>query len=130
MQEYPKEYITYRIERSLQSFRDAQILAENQSWNSCINRLYYACFYIVTALLLKNKINVKSHSGMKSQFALHFIKTGKLKKEHGELLADLMDWRQKGDYGDMYDFERKNVEPIIQPVADFIKSIEELLKDA
>jgi len=50
------EYIKYRLERATQSFEDAMILAENGRWNSVVNRLYYACFYAVVALLLKNDI--------------------------------------------------------------------------
>jgi hypothetical protein len=38
--------------------------------------------------------------------------------EQGRLFSDLMDWRQKGDYGDMYDFDRESVSPIIKPVGE------------
>jgi hypothetical protein len=41
------EYLNYRIQRSFETFNDAKLLAENERWNSCINRLYYACFYAV-----------------------------------------------------------------------------------
>ncbi len=38
--------------------------------------------------------------------------------EQGRLFSDLMDWRQKGDYGDMYDFDHESVSPIIKPVGE------------
>lgn len=63
------EYIAYRLERAKKTFRDAIALAETQSWNSSINRLYYACFYVVLALFAKHEINSHTHSGVKIQFA-------------------------------------------------------------
>ena len=91
-----EEYIAYRIERAWRTFGDAKILAETQSWNSAINRLYYACFYAVLALFAKHEIISHTHSGVKTQLALHFIKTGKLNKTLGLLYTDLFDFRQKG----------------------------------
>ncbi len=37
-----QDYINYRVEKSDEIFRDAQLLAENNRWNSCVNRLYYS----------------------------------------------------------------------------------------
>lgn len=107
---------------------DAQILAKNGSWNACINRLYYACYYIVSALMIKSGYKAQTHSGLKTQLSLHFIKNGKVSKENGKLFVDLMDWRQKGDYGDMFDFDQETVEPLIVPVEKFIDDIETLIR--
>jgi uncharacterized protein (UPF0332 family) len=49
------EYIKYRFKRAEESFDDALILIKNRRWNTAINRLYYAYFYAVIALLLKNE---------------------------------------------------------------------------
>ncbi len=53
-----EDYIKYRLLKAEESFSDALLLAENERWNSVINRLYYSCFYSVIAILLKN--NIKS----------------------------------------------------------------------
>jgi uncharacterized protein (UPF0332 family) len=39
-----------------------------------------------------------------------------------------MDWRQKGDYGDMFDFDKKTVEPLLKPVEKFLTEITKLVK--
>ncbi len=122
------EYIAYRIERAWKTFGDAKALADMQSWNSSINRLYYACFYAVLALFAKHDINSRTHSGVKTQLALHFIKPGYLDKSLGILYGDLFDFRQKGDYGDFFDFEEANVFPLIPQVEQFIRQIEILAK--
>jgi uncharacterized protein (UPF0332 family) len=129
MSVYKSAYIEYRLSKAQESYTDAKILAGTNSWNACVNRLYYACFYAVSALLCRHQINSQTHSGLKTQFGLHYVKNGKVSKEMGKLFADLMDWRQKGDYGDMFDFKQEMVEPLIEPVGEFIKQIEELAKN-
>ena len=74
------DYIQYRFHRSEESYEEALILAERERWNTVINRLYYSCFYAVTALLLKHDIKTQSHNGARTQFGLLFIKTGKIDK--------------------------------------------------
>jgi uncharacterized protein (UPF0332 family) len=39
-----------------------------------------------------------------------------------------MDARQKGDYGDKFDFDKKTVEALIKPVENFLDDIELLIK--
>ncbi len=122
------EYINYRLKRAWDTFNDAKLLAENQSWNSAINRLYYACFYVVLALFSKCNIDSSTHSGVKTQFTLHFIKSGKLDKSFGILYTDLFDFRHKGDYGDFFDFEENNVVILIPKVKNFLEQIGQLIK--
>jgi len=122
------DYIKYRFARAWRTFEDAKSLASLRSWNSSMNRLYYACFYAVLALFSKHKINCHTHSGAKTQLSLHFVKTGKLDKEFGMLYGDLFDLRQKGDYGDFFDFEEQQVAPLILKAEEFLKEIEILTK--
>ena len=119
-----KEYVKYRLESAYKTFDAAKILAENGFWNSAVNRLYYAVFYAVNALLATHNIRTKSHSSVRSQFTLHFIKTGKLDKKYGKLLSELHDWRQMGDYENIYDYDEEAVMPLFEPIAEMIKRIE------
>ena len=100
-----KQYVKYRIDSAYKTVEAAKLLAEKGFWNSAINRLYYAIFYAVNALLVLNDIPTKSHSATKSKFSQHFIKTGKVDKKYGKLLAQLYDWRQKGDYENIFDYD-------------------------
>jgi len=119
----PEDYIKYRFHRSEESFEEAIILSENGKWNAVINRLYYACFYAVISLLIKNGIETQSHDGTRTQFGLHFIKTGKIGKSYGKLFTKLFDYRQKGDYGDMFDYDENIARPLIGQVKEFIEEI-------
>ncbi len=119
-----KQYVTYRLETAYKTLDAAKVLADSEFWNSSINRLYYAAFYAVNALLVWNNILTKSHSTTKSQFSLHFVKTGRFDKKHGRLLAELFDSRQKGDYENIFDYDAERVLPLFEPVKELIAAIE------
>ncbi|MBI9038201.1 MAG: HEPN domain-containing protein [Bacteroidales bacterium] len=118
------------MESAHKTFEAAKILAENKFWNSAVNRLYYSIFYAVNALLVMSKIQTKSHSATKGQFSQHFVKTGKFDKKYGRLLSELFDWRQKGDYENIFDYDNDSVQPLFKPVNEMIKLIEEEINNA
>jgi uncharacterized protein len=124
------EYVKYRIGSAYKTFEAAKVLADNGFWNSAVNRLYYSVFYAVNALLVMNQIPTKSHSATRSQFSMHFVKTGKFEKKFGKLLSKLFDWRQKGDYENVFDYDRDSVQPLFEPVEEMIKLIEKEVKNA
>jgi len=122
------DYIKYRFRRSEETFDEALILAEKEKWNAVLNRLYYSCFYAVISLLLKSNIETQTHDGVRTQFGLHFIKTGKIDKKYGKLFTKLFDLRQKGDYGDLFDFDKEVVEPLIEQVKEFVGEIKKQIE--
>ena len=122
-----EDYIRYRLQRAEESYNDALILADNNRWNTVINRLYYACFYAVIALLLKNDIETQTHDGSRTQFGLIYIKSGLIDKRYGKLYSKLFDLRQKGDYGDLFDYDKETVLPLIDSVREFINEIKKHL---
>ena len=123
-----KDLVKYRIARAKDTLEDAQILAEHNKWNSAINRLYYAAYYAVMALLLDADLMPTTHNGAKSNFSEYFIKTSILSKEYGRIYSQLFTWRQKGDYDDLFDFDQEKVKPYFTPVNQLIRAIEELLE--
>ncbi|MBU2649576.1 MAG: HEPN domain-containing protein [Bacteroidetes bacterium] len=50
------DYIKYRIELARETIEEVQSHRENKFWNTSINRMYYACFYAIGALLAKHKM--------------------------------------------------------------------------
>ena len=122
------DYIKYRFKRAEESFEDALILIEKKRWNTAINRLYYSCFYAVISLLLKNGFVTRTHDGSRTKFGNEFIKTGILDKKYGKLYTKLFDFRQKGDYGDLFDFDDKTVLPLVDQVNEFISIIKGLIE--
>jgi len=124
-----QELINYRIKRAKETLEDAAILSENQKWNSAINRLYYSAYYAVMALLLKYDFHPTTHNGAKHHFSEHFIKSGKISKDLGKSYSQLFSWRQKGDYDDLFDFDREKVLPYFTPVEELINRIEKMVQE-
>jgi uncharacterized protein (UPF0332 family) len=122
-----EDYINYRFHRAEETFEEALILAKEERWNAVINRLYYACFYAVIALLIKNNISTQTHDGARTQFGLFFVKTGIINKESGKLFSKLFDYRQKGDYGDLFDYDEELTAPLINKVKEFLIEIKKQL---
>jgi uncharacterized protein (UPF0332 family) len=122
-----QEYIDYRVSKSNEIFEDAKLLALNQRWNSCVNRLYYSAYYMVSAVLYKNGIQPDTHNGTKTQFNLHFIKSGILPLSLGKLYSNLFFWRQESDYADFVDFDGDTVLPLIDEVLGFNNTILRLI---
>ena len=123
------DYISYRINLAKETLQAARVLAETGHWNSVINRLYYACFYAISALLYKNDINATTHSGLKHQFSQHFILTEKIDKDLGKVFAQIFDLRQKADYGDFYNLDQEKTMPFFEPVERLLNKIENLLTE-
>lgn len=118
-----QDYINYRIQRAEESYEDALILAERKRWNSAVNRLYYACFYAVIAILLQRNVETKSHDGARRQFGLTVVTEGLVEKRLGKLYTRLFNIRHKGDYGDLFDFDEKTVVPLLPQVREFLNQI-------
>lgn len=122
-----EDLVKYRIARAKDTLEDAHILAENEKWNSAINRLYYAAYYAVIALLMSADLKPTTHNGAKSNFSEHFVKTGKIDKELAKIFSQLFSWRQKGDYDDLFDFQEDKVLPYFEPVKKLISEVEKLV---
>ena len=123
-----QELVKYRITKARKTFKEVNLHVENKLWNTAVNRLYYACYYAVIALLLDEDIQAQAHSGVRQMFGLHFIKTGIIDKESGKFYTDIFDMRQTGDYDDYIDFKKEDVLDLIEPANELITKIEGLLK--
>ena len=56
----PEDYSNYRLQRAKETIQEVEKHLENKFWNTAINRMYYACFYAVGALLIKHGVNTSS----------------------------------------------------------------------
>jgi uncharacterized protein (UPF0332 family) len=101
--------------------------ADRKLWNTTVNRLYYACYYAVSALLVDNKIKAQTHGGVRQMFGLHFVKPGLINKDSGKFYSDIFDKRQSGDYDDFIDYEKEDIIGLIHPANKLIEEIESLI---
>ena len=119
--------VQYRIERAEETVKEAELLANESHFNAAMNRLYYACFYATTALLVANGISTSSHSGVKTMLGLNFVSKGLLSNEHGKTFSRLFEIRHSGDYDDFVYCDKDMVDEYTPKAAQFIETIKTLL---
>jgi len=129
MTDETRTLIAYRLQRAREALDEAALLLERNHNNTFVNRVYYACFYSVTALLLTQNLFSAKHSGVRSLFHQHFVKTGLVGIEHGQLFDKFFDNRQKGDYADMVRFEKEQVQGWLDEAKLFVEAIEKVIQD-
>jgi uncharacterized protein (UPF0332 family) len=122
------DLVKYRVSRALESLSEAKVLADSSHWNACVNRLYYSCFYAVSALLVLHQMKSKKHSGIRSFFNLHFVKTGIVSIQSARIYNDLFERRQEGDYEDFFVFKEDEVKPWVEDAVSFVDNLRTLIE--
>ncbi len=123
-----EDYINYRINRSWATMREVEVHLENEFWNTAINRMYYACFYAVGALLIKHGVEASTHAGVRQQFGQHFVKTGKIDRELSRHFSEISEKRNRGDYDDFVVFDEETAKVLYPKSVALIEAIEKLLQ--
>jgi uncharacterized protein (UPF0332 family) len=121
--------VRYRLERAFETIEEARLLLAGGHTNTYVNRLYYACFYAVSALLLLHDKSFAKHSGLRSAFHREFVRPGMVSKELGHLYDRLFDNRQKADYADLVTFPPEDVSPWLDESVEFVRIIAELAEN-
>ena len=119
--------IDLKIERANETIREVPYLIEQGFYRTAVNRLYYACYYIVSALLLQKGYEAHTHKGIIAMLAMNFVKTGIISIEEGQLYRSLFELRQTGDYDEVKIIDREEVVTRLKPAEHFIKTIEQLI---
>lgn len=117
----------YRLEKAKNTMLDAKRFMGEATQESIVNRIYYAMFYAVNALLITRGLSSSKHSGVRALFNKEIVNKGLIEKQWGEFYSDMFDRRQKGDYKDFVKFEKVDVEEWLKKSDEFINKIERLI---
>ena len=118
----------YRLERAHSTLEEADYMRAGNYFNAAVNRLYYACFYAASGLLVAKGIDAATHNGVKTMLSHHFIRTGLLAMEHGATFSNLFDKRHSGDYEDFAYCDAALVDYLRPRARAFIEAVELLAK--
>jgi len=88
------------IQRATTYLRSAEVLFEEEDFESLVSRTYYAMFYMARALLQQKGIETKTHSGLRQQFGLHFVKDGPMSTRFARMLDETEDLRALAEYAE------------------------------
>ena len=110
-------------EKALSIINQIEGLQSLGYWDNIANRLYYALFHAVSALLIHDKHAINTHRGVVVLFGQHYVKTGKFDLKDGKLYSQLQTMREKGDYNCIYQTSEDEVAPMIEPAKSLIAKI-------
>lgn len=122
--------VQYRLDRAHEALTEAVLLLDSGHANTAVNRLYYACFYAVSALLLTKGLTATSHSGLRTLFHQHVIRPGLVPLGHGPLYDRLFDQRQRSDYADLVHFGVHEVRAWSLEAHAFVNTVAVLIQQA
>ena len=76
-----KALIERRIERAYETREETKEIVNSELWLAAANRMYYACYYLTTALLVSHGIDATTHTGVIRMPGMHFVSQGFVSKE-------------------------------------------------
>ena len=126
-EEEKKALISNKIRRSRETWVEAKGIMESKYWYASANRMYYSCYYMVSALLMKHGHSAHTHGGVIGLFGQHFIKTGIISAELGKFYSQLFELRQTGDYDDWKVVTENDVMPLVPTAEVFLDTLEKLI---
>lgn len=128
VEEKKRELSGFRIKQAEESLEEAVfLLSGRKSPRSVINRVYYAMFYAVLALLVHEPYSSSKHSGVLSFFNKRFIRQGIFEESFGRSINKAFELRQRGDYREFINLSYEQVEPLAEDAEAFIKAVRNYL---
>ena len=119
--------VNLELEKAQNTFSDMEFCMKGKKWESAANRLYYALFHAMTALLINDGYNVKSHRGVMALFGEHYVKSGLFSKEDGSLFSDLVIMRDNADYNCFFEADEEKLQPYVDPARQLIVRIRQYI---
>ncbi len=121
------EIVRYWFDKAEESLLSAQDELRAGRLSFAVNRIYYACFYAVSGVLIAENLRFKKHSGVRACFHQNLVKTGKVSQDLGKFYDELFEARQRGDYFEMVFFDRSQIENWLAQAKQFVREIGSLI---
>lgn len=118
-----EDLIRYKLSRAEETLEEARVMLQTNHPYGAANRIYYACFYAVTALLLTRNLSSSKHSGVIALFNRHFVKPGLIPVDMGKFYSRTFDNRTESDYADLVEIEKQDTREELAHAEEFISAI-------
>jgi uncharacterized protein (UPF0332 family) len=117
--------IKREIQQAHQALDDAEKARDADiSDAAVINRLYYAAFHAVQAVLYDRGFNPTSHGGVLSLFGSEVIAADDAPRKDGRFLNQLSELRQQADYG--YEELDEDIDALLSRTQQLVSEMEAL----
>ena len=120
--------VILRLQRARKTLEASKVLYQQNFFSDSLSKSYYAIFYAAGAALESIGIQTKRHATTIQKFNEHFVKNGKVDKEYYLTLSNAFRTRNLADYELTWEAEEEETQDQLQRAENFIKTIEELLK--
>lgn len=120
-----EEAVRALLRKVRDALSDAELLLKNGSAEAVINRAYYAVFSAARAALLSKEESPNTHSGVIRRFGYHFIRTGVISEDIGDILTTAESMRGRADYDAFSEFDREEARKLTDDARRFVETIEE-----
>lgn len=121
--------VNLELEKAQKTFDAMELCVREKAFESAANRIYYAAFHAISALLIDAGFVVKSHRGVMALFGEHFVRTGVFTKADGTLFSDLVIMRDNADYNCFYEATEEKLTPYIEPTRQLIEKIKQYIAE-
>ena len=120
--------VRQRLAHAREGIAEAELLGGAGHWRASVSRLYYACFYAISALLARHNLGASKHTGVPALFNRNFVKPGTVSRELGRFDNDPFENRQQSDYDDFAEFDGARVRPWLAQATVFVDHLTELVE--
>jgi len=101
---------------------------ENQLYEDCVSRAYYAVLHAAKAALSIEDVEPQSHHAVRRMFGLHLVKTGKIEREFARILTAEQEDREIGDYDIHIEIEQDTALKRVRDAEKFVERIDKYLQ--
>ena len=119
--------VELELEKAEKTFSQIEALQREQYWDTLANRLYYSLFHAVSALFIRNKIQVGTHKGMVVMLGKEFVVKGVLTVDEAHTVSRLQQLREEGDYNCHIETTQAEILPFVDKTKALIDKIKTLV---
>ncbi len=112
--------IQHRIDQSRGAIEDVKFLLDNKKISLAANRIYYAIFYIISAVAIKNDFSTSKHKQLLGWFNKNFIATKIIEKSFSKVIYEAYSNREKSDYDFLFELTIDEVSNLYEKAKQFI----------
>ena len=119
--------VEMELEKAERTFAEQEVLRKAGLWSTLANRLYYALFHAVSALLVSEGHEVGTHKGAVIRFQQYFVKTKLFSVEDGRFYSQMQTMRENADYNCSYDVSEEEILTRVEPAHRLIEKIKQYI---
>ena len=121
--------VEMELVKAERTFEEQKLLRDGALWSTLANRLYYALFHAVSALLISEGHEVGTHKWAAIRFQQYFVKTNLFTVEDGRFYSQMQTMRENADYNCSYDVSEEEVIGRIEPTRLLIEKIRQYIAE-